>query len=138
MWRTVLAVIGGLVTWTVVVTLIDIGLRLVLPGYRAAEPALTFTFAMKIARLAMAAVTSLAAGVVMGRIAPANSWAPWVVGLAIVALFLPEHIHIWARFPIWYHLLFLIPLAPLIALGAGIERRRRDRMAGRLQRKLSA
>jgi hypothetical protein len=124
MGRTVLAVIGGLVAWTVVVTLIDIGLRITLPGYRAAEPALAFTVAMMIARLLMSAVTSLAAGAIIRRIAPASRWAPWIVGLVIVALFLPEHIRIWPRFPIWYHLLFLIPLAPLVALGTRIGARR--------------
>jgi hypothetical protein len=40
------------------------------------------------------------------------------VGLVILALFLPAHIHLWHRFPIWYHLSFLLPLAPLVALGA--------------------
>ena len=118
MRRTVGAIIAGLVGWAVIVTLIDIGLRVWLPGYRQAEPTLAFTLTMKIARLTMAAVTSVAAGALVRAIAPQSRSAPWIVGLLILALFLPSHVHLWHRFPIWYHLSFLIPLAPLVALGA--------------------
>lgn len=121
MGRTILGCIGGLAAWAVIVTLIDIGLRHAMPGYAQAEPALTFTFSMKIARLAMAAVTSLAAGAIIRSIAPASEAAPWVVGLLIVALFVPAHIRIWHQLPIWYHLFFLGTLAPFVALGARLQ-----------------
>lgn len=123
MRRTLAAIIAGLVAWAVIVTLIDWSLRLGLAGYRQAEPTMLFTLAMKIARLVMAAVTSLAAGAIVRAIAPASRLAPWIVGLVILALFLPAHIHLWHRFPIWYHLSFLVPLAPLVALGGWLARR---------------
>jgi len=125
MVRTILAVIGGLVTWTAVATLIDIGLRLALPGYREAEPVLAFTLVMMIARLALAVVASLAAGAAVGAIAPAGRWAPWLVGLVALAVFVPAHIRIWNSLPIWYHLFFLVTLAPLVALGARLKPRGR-------------
>jgi hypothetical protein len=118
MRRTIVAIIAGLVGWAVIVTVINWGLRLGLPGYRLAEPTLVFTLAMKIARLTMAAVTSVAAGALVRVIAPQSRLAPWIVGLVILALFLPAHIQLWHRFPIWYHLSFLVPLVPLVALGA--------------------
>jgi hypothetical protein len=118
MRRTIVAIIAGLVAWAVIVTVINWGLRLGLPGYRQAEPTLVFTLGMKIARLIMAAVTSIAAGALVHAIAPRSRLAPWIVGLAILALFLPAHVHLWHRFPIWYHLSFLVPLALLVALGA--------------------
>jgi hypothetical protein len=34
----------------------------------------------------------------------------------------PEHIRLWDKFPVWYHLTFLITLAPLLALGAAVIR----------------
>jgi hypothetical protein len=80
MWRTVLAVIVGLLAWTAIVTVIDIGLRHALPGYAQAEPLMVFTFTMKIARLLMAAVTGLVAGALVGMVAPRSSWARWLVG----------------------------------------------------------
>jgi hypothetical protein len=122
MRRTLAGIIAGLIAWAVIVTVIDWGLRFGLAGYSDAEHTLLFTLGMKIARLSMAAVTSLATGAVVYAIAPRSRLAPWIVGLVIVALFLPAHIHLWHRFPIWYHLSFLLPLAPLVALGAALMR----------------
>jgi hypothetical protein len=120
MWRTIGGIVAGLVAWLVVVSLINRGLRLWLPGYVTAEPLLQFTLAMKIARLSMAAVTSVVAGMIVRAVAPASRWAPWIVGAVILALFIPSHIGLWNRFPIWYHLSFLVPLVPLVVLGAAL------------------
>lgn len=122
MRRTIASVIAGLIAWALIVTALDWGLRLSLPGYAQAEPTMLFTLGMKIARLVMAAVTSVAAGAIVRSIAPASRLAPWSVGVITVALFLPVHVHLWHRFPIWYHLTFLLTLAPLVALGAWLVR----------------
>jgi hypothetical protein len=122
MWRTILSLVAGLVTWAVVVTLLNFGLRAAIPDYHAAEATLQFTLAMKIGRLTEAALSSLAAGAVVGLIAPSRKWAPWLVGAIVLAMFLPVHVSLWNKFPIWYHLAFLVPLAPLVALGASLTR----------------
>ena len=118
MKRAVLGFIVGLLAWAVVVSLIDRVLRFSIAGYAAAEPALAFTLGMMWARLIMAAVTSLLAGAVLGAIAPTSRIAPWAVGLVLLAVFIPIHARLWHAFPVWYHLSFLVPLAPLIAVGA--------------------
>jgi hypothetical protein len=123
MWRTIGAIVAGLVSWAVIVTILNFGLRAAIPGYHAAEPTLQFTMAMKIGRLTEAALTSIAAGAVIGWLAPSKRWAPWLGGLIILALFLPEHVKLWDKFPPWYHLSFLVPLVPLVALGGFIGRR---------------
>lgn len=130
MARAALSVIAGLVTWAVVVTLLNLGLRAALPGYHAAEATLQFTLTMKIGRLTEAALASLAAGAVAGFIALERKWAPWAVGLITLALFLPSHVMLWNKFPVWYHLSFLVPLVPLVLLGAAVARR-----AGRVEGK---
>ena len=122
MWRTVLSVVLGLVAWAVVVTLLNFGLRAAIPGYHAAETTLQFTLAMKIGRLTEAALTSIAAGAVVSWIDPSKKWAPWVVGGIVLAMFLPVHVGLWSKFPVWYHLAFLLPLAPLVALGGSLAR----------------
>ncbi|HEY1612618.1 MAG TPA: hypothetical protein VGF97_02855 [Rhizomicrobium sp.] len=118
MWRTVFGVVAGLVAWLVIVSLIDRGLKMWLPGYAAAEPVMAFTLTMKFARLTMAAVTSLAAGAIVAAVAPASRIAPWIVGFVVLLTFLPAHVWLWNKFPVWYHLSFLVPLAPLVVAGA--------------------
>src|SRR3954454_7788898 len=120
MWRKLLSIVAGLVAWAVVVTIFNFGLRAAIPGYHAAEATLQFTLAMKIGRLTEAVLTSVTAGAVVGLIAPSKKWAPWAVGLIILAMFLPVHVKLWDQFPVWYHLSFLVPLAPLVALGAAL------------------
>ena len=122
MWRTIASIIAGLVAWGVIVTLLNFGLRAMLPGYHAAEATLQFTLAMKVGRLTEAAISSVATGAVVAMIAPLKKWAPWLVGLIILAMFLPIHIGLWNKFPAWYHLAFLVPLAPLVALGGFVVR----------------
>jgi len=54
MKRAILAFLAGLVTWLLVVSVLDRGLRIVLPGYAVAEPKMTFTVGMMASRLAIA------------------------------------------------------------------------------------
>jgi len=124
MKRTIFALVAGFVVWGLVATLINFGLRAGLPGYTQAEPTLNFTLGMKAARLILGALASLAAGATAGSIAPSRRSVPWVLGSIILALFIPVHIQLWAKFPIWYHLTFLLTLVPLVGLGAALTRNR--------------
>jgi len=118
MKRSILACLAGLLTWIVVVTVINRLLRLSLPNYTAAEQTLQFTLGMKWARLLMAIVTSLVAGAVTRWISPSSRWAPLIVGSVVLAMFVPLHIAIWSKFPVWYHLTFLLTIIPAVLVGA--------------------
>ena len=118
MKRSILACLAGLLTWMVVVTVINRVLRLSLPNYTAAEHTLQFTLVMKWARLLMAIVTSVLAGAVTGWISRSRRWTPLIVGTVVVAIFVPVHIAIWSRFPVWYHLTFLLTIIPAVLVGA--------------------
>jgi hypothetical protein len=122
MKRSIVACLAGLVVWVVLVSILNRLLRLLLTGYAAAEPGMNFTLEMMVARLTMAAVTSLVAGAVVSRIAPAATRLPWLVGLILLAMFVPEHVLVWQKFPVWYHLTFLLTLVPLVVLGARLAR----------------
>jgi hypothetical protein len=124
MKRSIFAVVAGLAVWMVVATLLNFGLRAGLPGYTLAEPSMSFTLGMKVARLILGALASLAAGAAVGLIAPSKTAPCWVLGAIMLALFIPEHIRIWAKFPVWYHLVFLGTLLPLVLLGAALPRTR--------------
>jgi peptidoglycan/LPS O-acetylase OafA/YrhL len=123
MKRAILALVAGLVVWVLVASLLNRGLRAGLPGYTSAEPTMTFTLGMKVARLILGALASLAAGAAAGRIAPSRTGLPWVLGAIILAPFIPTHIQLWTRFPVWYHLVFLGTLVPLVALGGALARK---------------
>lgn len=131
MKRAFLAIVAGFVVWAVVATLLNFGLRAGIPGYTAAEPTMTFTPGMKIARLTLAALASLAAGAAAGSIAPARKSTAWLLGAIILAMFIPAHIQLWAKFPVWYHLFFLLTLVPFVALGAALIRNRKPGAAAR-------
>jgi len=118
MKRFILACLAGLLTWAVVVTLINRVLRLSLPNYTAAEQTLLFTLGMKWARLLMAIVTSVVAGAVTGWISRSSRWAPLIVGSVVLAIFVPVHVAIWSKFPAWYHLTFLLTIIPAVLVGA--------------------
>jgi len=118
MKRSFLACLAGLLTWIVVVTVINRVLRLSLPNYTAAEHTLQFTLGMKWARLLMAIVTSVGAGAMTGWISRSGRWAPLIVGSVVLAMFLPVHIAVWSKFPVWYHLTFLLTIVPAVLAGA--------------------
>jgi len=47
-----------------------------------------------------------------------------IVGIVTCALLvsIPIHINLWDKFPVWYHLTFLVTLIPLCILGGRIVR----------------
>ena len=83
---------------------------------------MTFTLTMMICRLIVGLISSLCAGFVCALISPSSRLAPKVAAVIMVLLFLPVHYMLWAKFPIWYHLFFLITLAPMMLIGAALRR----------------
>jgi hypothetical protein len=122
-FKTVGAVIAALVTWFVVATVLNLALRASWPHYHEAEAAFNFTFAMKLARLVLGAISSLGAGFVAVWVANGRMRAATLTGIVLLGLFIPGHYRIWDKFPVWYHLTFLVSLLPLTLLGAALNRR---------------
>jgi peptidoglycan/LPS O-acetylase OafA/YrhL len=124
MKRSIFAFVTGLLVWVVIATLLNFSLRVGIAGYAQAEPTMSFTLGMKVARLILGALASLAAGAATGLIAPSRKAVAWVLGAFVLALFIPVHIQLWTKFPVWYHLVFLGTLVPLVAFGAALTRSR--------------
>jgi hypothetical protein len=121
--RGLAGIVAGLVTWFVIATILNIALRLTWPAYATAEAPMQFDLAMMIARLMLGAVSSFGAGGVAAWIARGNAMAPMIVGLISIALFVPVHYGLWDKFPVWYHITFLVSLLPFTMLGAIFARR---------------
>jgi hypothetical protein len=112
--RGLAAVIAGFVTWWAVATLIGVPLRIFWPGYAEADAAMDFTLHMLLARLAIGAVATIASGLIAGTIGHnIRSVIGWWLGGILLAFFVPVHIALYAAFPLWYHLTFLVYLVPL-------------------------
>ena len=122
-FKTVGAVIAALVTWFFVATVLNLALRAWWPHYHEAETVFNFTLAMKLARLVLGAISSLSAGFVAAWIGKVRMRAAMLTGIVLLALFIPGHYRIWDKFPVWYHLTFLVSLLPLTLLGAALSRR---------------
>lgn len=122
-FRLIGGAVAGLVVWTIVVTALNLVMRVGWPGYAAVEKTMMFTVPMMLARLSMSGISSLASGFAAALI-DKGRWAALVSGLVLLALFIPEHYSIWSRFPIWYHLTFLISLPVLSVVGGRLRLRR--------------
>ena len=79
---------------------------------------MNFSAAMLAARLVVGVVASLAAGAACVAIAQSARAAIYIFALLLLALFVPVHVWLWAKFPLWYHIVFLSSLVPLVVLGA--------------------
>jgi hypothetical protein len=121
--KTVGAVVAALVTWILVATILNLPLRISWPHYHEAETAFNFTFTMKLARLTLGAVSSLAAGFVAAWIGKGRRRAAMLTGVILLGLFIPDHYLLWSKFPVWYHLTFLVSLVPLTLLGGALHQR---------------
>jgi hypothetical protein len=117
------AAITGLVIWFFVATVLNLALRALWPHYHEAEIAFNFTFAMKLARLLLGAISTLSAGFVAAWIDKVGMRAATLTGVVLLCLFIPGHYMIWNKFPVWYHLTFLLSLLPLTLLGAALNHR---------------
>jgi len=116
MWRLICGVVVSLAVWIAVVSLLDRSMRYGWHDYAAVEKAMTFTFAMMIARLSESAISSLVSGYLAALVGRGGR-APLVAGVVLLLMFIPIHYSIWSHFPIWYHLTFLISLPLLSFLG---------------------
>ena len=123
MIRATIAVAAGLIAWVTIATALDVLLRAVLPDYAAAEPHLHFTLKMLVARLALpGAIPSIGAGFASAWIARGDRRVVAALIVILLALFVPTHYRLWAQFPLWYHLTFLLgSLILLTLLGAKLK-----------------
>ena len=118
MLRAIAGIAGGLLAWVVVATVGNRVLRAAWPGYAAVEVAMKFTLAMLLLRLLLGALSSLCAGFFAAWIAKGNRVAVTVLAGLLLIAFIPVHYTLWERFPVWYHLTFLLSLVVTTVLGA--------------------
>ena len=120
--RGVLAVAAGFIVWFAVATVGNFAIRWLVPGYTEVEKTMDFSLAMLFARLVLGAVASLAGGAACIAIARGARVPVYALALLLLAMFVPIHVNLWAKFPVWYHIVFLGSLVLLVVLGARLGR----------------
>ena len=116
MTKNIVGVVAGLGVWVIVATVAGFIMRLSWPAYASVASALTFTLPMMIARLSIGAIATIAMGIVTATIAK-SLIVRLMPGVLMLVIFIPEHVMLWEKFPVWYHLTFLLSLVPLTYLG---------------------
>jgi hypothetical protein len=123
MARGMLGVVVGLAVWVTVVAVAGLLMREIWPAYASLADAMTFTLPMMIARLTVGALATLAMGLATSVVSRRSLVATLAAGALLLLVFIPEHIKLWDKFPVWYHLTFLLSLVPLAYLGGMTSRR---------------
>jgi hypothetical protein len=117
MAKAILGVVAGLVAFVMVAAVAGFIMRAAWPDYARVADAMTFTLPMMCARLLIGAAATFAAGFVTVFIAPPSRLVRLMPGILLLALFIPQHVMLWEKFPVWYHLMFLLSLMPLTYVG---------------------
>jgi hypothetical protein len=116
--KKIFAVVAGLAVWVSVVIVIGEIMRRSWPAYANVAAAMAFTLPMMVARLSIGALATVAAGFVTAVIGARSAIAKLMPGFLLLVAFIPQHIMLWNKFPVWYHLTFLLSLVPLTYVGA--------------------
>ena len=126
MAKDIVGVVAGLAMWVAIAGVAGVTMRGAWPEYASVADAMTFTLPMMFARLTIGALATVGAGWVAAVIARRSRLASMTAGLLLVVVFVPQHLMLWEKFPVWYHLTFLVSLVPLAYLGGQIRARRQD------------
>jgi hypothetical protein len=119
MAKRILGVVAGLAAWVIVVIVAGTIMRLSWPAYASVADAMTFTLPMMVARLSIGALATLATGMATAAI-DRSVLVRVIPGVLLLIVFVPVHAMLWDKFPVWYHLTFLVSLVPLSYLGGTI------------------
>lgn len=120
-FRVFLAVAAAFVVWFAAATIGNLAIRWLLPGYAEGEKLMDFSLGMLVARLVVGAVASTVAGAACVAIGRSARWAVYLFAALLLALFVPVHVNLWPKFPVWYHIVFLGSLIPLVVFGARLR-----------------
>ena len=127
--RNWVAVLGALAIWLILGATGLAVLHVSWPDYARAEPTKAYTFGMLIARLTIALVCSATAGAVAARVSRRGTGAAWWLGVLLLAGSAPIHlVNVWADYPAWYHLAYLLPLIPVTGLSGTLVSAVRSRL----------
>ena len=84
-------------------------------AYAAVEPQKAYSLSMLFVRLLIFS-TTIAATSVVAAIVSRDRRTPWVAGIIMLAVSIPDHLYpgyVWHDYPAWYHTAYLLSVLPL-------------------------
>jgi hypothetical protein len=124
MARQFASVIAGVAFFALFVVALNRVAMAAWPDYGSAFALGRFTVPMMLARLCMGALGLFGAGYLVATITPQAPFA--VMSAAVLLLLLGGSIHLheptWSTFPLWYHLVFIGSIAPMVLIGGRLRR----------------
>ena len=125
MIRIALAVIAGFALWSVLWIASNAGLEAAFPAAYAEERTAE-NVPVLVAILVLSVVFSIAAGYLTAAVGRGSGFlAAWILAVIQLGVGLFVQIQGWHLLPVWFHLPFLIMLAPGILFGARLRLDRR-------------
>jgi hypothetical protein len=125
MMRAVGAILAGAIAWEAVVLLATLVGRLIWPAYAAVETARIFALDMLLSRLAVGALATLVFGAVVAWVARGDRRMIRVILALWLTYSVVDHYLVWDQFPVWYHLVYLGYIVPLVLFGEKLTQRAR-------------
>lgn len=117
--------VPALATWMLMTALGNLGLRAGMPDYAKAELTMQFSTVMLCLRLLVGFSATMTAGILAGYV-DRSGYAGLRLGGLFLLIFGANHVYLWAKFPVWFHLGFLFSLLPATVAGAQIGKRVRE------------
>jgi hypothetical protein len=93
------------------------------PDYAAADPTRDYSLLMLLARLAAGMLATVAAGWVTVLVDRQSEQTLYSTAVLLLLISLVEHYRVWAQYPVWYHLVWLISIVPCALLGGRLQTR---------------
>lgn len=118
MLRSIGAVIGGFILWSVLWLGANSLLTIITPGSYN-EDGSTDSGVLMLLILVLSVLFSVISGYTAEKIVDDGStWPVWALALALLLVGLLVQISFWSLFPLWYNILFLLFLVPATLAGS--------------------
>lgn len=122
MLRSIGAVIGGFVLWTVLWLGSNSLLTIITPGSYNDDGS-TDSGMLMLLILILSVIYSVVSGYTAEKIVnDGSTWPVLALAIALLAVGLLVQISFWSLFPLWYNILFLLFLVPATMMGGRLAR----------------
>jgi uncharacterized membrane protein YeaQ/YmgE (transglycosylase-associated protein family) len=114
----IFGILAGLIAYAMIGSFGLFMLHISWADYAVASKDKSYTSTMMIFRLSVGILAAIIAGISATKIANDEGKSAWYVGIILFCVGSYNHFltSVWTDYPVWYHLVFVIPIIPIIGL----------------------